>query len=173
MKIVDYLDKTIKKIEGSLIGIGFEEEKIINTINQNKKIRECYLLDCPSLDFEEGKSSTIRIGKLRKKFKKKKPDYIIYNIKNIKDYKDKFVYDSIFLTKNTIIIYNLDNEIDVESILRRYKRYGEIEMIKCSNGTIYKITQIKKITKTNEFYNKIKDDIISLGDFISNLLSDS
>lgn len=172
MKVIDTLNKKLKTLEGSLIGIGFENELLINTIDKNNKITECNLLDCISTDDEDGKTSKIRIGRIRKKFKKNKPDYIIYNLKSIKDYKDKFVYDSIFLTKKEVIFYDLDN-IDTNSVVRRYKRYGVVEKTNCSDGVIYRINNLKKLTKTNEFTNKIKDNTISIFDFISNLLSDS
>ncbi len=172
MKVIEYLNKSLKTLEGSLIGIGFESEKLVNTIEKNNKITECNLLDCVSTDLEDGKISKIRIGKLRKKFKKKKPDYIIYNVKNLKDYKDKFVYDSIYLSKKEVVFYDLD-KLDTNSIVRRYKRYGTLEKIECSDGVIYKVNNLKKITKSNEFINKIRDNTISIFDFISNLLSDS
>ena len=173
MKINKYLEDIIKKLDGFLIGIGFQDEKLLKHIEKNKKITECYLLDCKSNDSDEGKVSKIRIGRLRKKFKKNKPDYIIYNIESIKEYKDKFVYDSLYLTNKRIYIYNQNNQVDASAVIRRYKRYGRVEVIKCSDGVIYKIEQTKKLTKRNEFFNKNKDNIISLGDFISNLLSDS
>lgn len=173
MKITNYLADIIKKLDGSLIGIGFEDAKLADYIDKNNKIKECHLLDCKTLDDEEGKTIKIRIGKLRKKFKKHKSDYMIYNIKSIKDYKDKFVYDSLYLTNKTIYIYSENNEVDINAIIRRYKRYGKVEIIECSDGKVIKVNQLKKLTKTNELFNKHKDNIISMGDFVSNLLSDS
>ena len=173
MKVSKYLESIVKSLEGSLIGIGFNDPKLSTYIDKNKKIIECYLLDCEAEDDEDGKVSKIRIGKLRKKFKKHKPDYIIYNIESIKDYKDKFVYDSLYLANKEIYLYNENSEIDITAIKRRYKRYAKIKTVKCSNGEILIIKQTKKLTKINEFYNKNKDNLISTGDFISSLLSDS
>lgn len=172
MKVIDYLNNNLKTLKGSLIGIGFEEEKLVNTIDKNNKITECNLLDCFCPDDDEGKVKKIRLGRLRKKFKKKKPDYIIYNLESIKDYKDKFVYDTVFLTKKEIAFYTKE-KLDTSSIVRRYKRYGLTEIIECSDGIIYKVNNLKKITKTNEIFNKTKDNIIGAFDFISNLLADS
>lgn len=171
MKLINDLEKIVKKLEGSLIGIGIDEKNIINEINNNDKIIECNLIGCLSIDDEmDGKIKKIRIGKIRKKFKKNKPDYIIYNIESLKDYKEKFVYDSIYLTNKKIYAYNL-TEIELESFLRRYSRYSIIETKKYEDGSLYIITKNKKMGKISEKFNKLKDNIINCIDLISNLLS--
>ena len=98
MRIINYLDNTIQKLNGSLIGIGIEEKNLIDKINQNNNIIECNLLDC-YIDSDEvkGKTKKIKVKKIRKKFKKNKANYVICNTNSIYKFKDKFVYDSLFI----------------------------------------------------------------------------
>ena len=172
MKVNNYLNNVIKNLDGSLIGIGIEEEKTINLIDKNKKINICNLLDCFNPESEEkGKIKKIRIRKLRKKFKKNKTNYIICNIEKVDKFKEKFVYDSIYICNKDIYLYDKNNT-NLENITRRYSRFCELEQIKCNDGIVLKINQIRKMNKFNEFFNNLKDTIINFIDLISNLLSD-
>lgn len=172
MKINNYLNNVIKNLDGSLIGIGIEEEKTINLIDKNKKITICNLLDCFNPDsYESGKLKKIRVRKLRKKFKKNRTNYMICNIEKIDKFKEKFVYDSIYICNKDIYLYD-QNNVNLESVIRRYSRFSKIEKIKCSDGTILKINKTKEITKINEFFDNIKNTCLNIFDIISNLLSD-
>lgn len=163
------LEKIIKNLKGNLIGIGIKEEKLIKLIEKNDNIFECNLLDCIDINNEEkGKNKKIKIKKLRKKFKKRKTNYIICNYKRINEIKEKFIYDSIYICNKEIYLYS---EEYIESIERRYNRFCKTEIIKNSDGFIYKISINKKMNKFNEIYYKLIDNIISLIDFISNLLT--
>lgn len=170
MKINNYINNVIKDLEGSLIGIGIEEEKTINLIDKNKNITICNLLDCFNPDSDEsGKLKKIGVRKLRKKFKKNRTNYMICNIEKIDKFKEKFVYDSIYICNKDIYLYD-KNDNNLDSVIRRYNKYSHIETIKCTDGIILKITKTKEITKINEFINNIKNTIINIIDIISNLL---
>lgn len=167
----NYLKKLVKNMGGSLIGIGILNEEIIELIDKNDKIIECNLLDCYSKDNDEiGKIKKISIKKLRKIFKKHRTDSIICNLENVTEFKEKFVYDSIYIGKNKVFIFTSKQN---DEILRRYKRFCNINIIKCDDGYIYEITITKKINRINEFSNKLIDNILDFIDIISNLLSDS
>lgn len=171
MKIDDNLKKIIKELNGSLIGIGINDKKIIDVIGKNKKIVECNLLDCYTPETTDlGKIKKLSNKKLRKKFKKHRTDNIICNLENIKEFKEKFVYDSIYIGKNKIYVFTPTIS---DEIYRRYKRFANINLIKCSDGFIYEIEVTKKLNKFNEFYYKLIDNVIDVIDIISNLLSDS
>ena len=166
--MINYLDKLFKKIEGKIIAIGLNDKKLVDTINENDKIIECNLLDCLSINEDEtGKLKKIRLGKLRKKFKKNKPDYIVYNIDKIGDYKEKFVYDTVYLSTKEIYFYSESN-IDIDNIIRRYKRFSLVEVINLKDGKIYKISNIKR---KHELFYKIKDNILDMIDIFSNAIS--
>lgn len=163
------LQKIIKNLKGNLIGIGIKEEKLIKLIEKNDNIFECNLLDCIDINNEEkGKNKKIKIKKLRKKFKKRRTNYIICNYKRIDDFKEKFIYDSIYICNKEIFIYS-DEHID--SLVRRYNRFANVEISKNNDGYIYKIKVNKNMNKFNEIYYKMIDNTISLVDFISNLLT--
>lgn len=170
MKINEFLNNVIKKIDGNLIAIGINNEQTIKLIEKNTKITECNLLDCINIDDEEtGKIKKIKVRKLRKKFKKNKTNYIIYNIDSVKEFKEKFVYDSIYLCNKDIYLYDSNNN-NLESVIRRYNRYSSVETVKCNDGMVLKISKTKEITKINELLNNIKNNFINIVDIISNLL---
>ncbi len=165
------LEKIIKQLNGNLIGIGINEEKLINLIEKNKNILECNLLDCFEKDSKSKiKNKKLKIKKLRKKFRKRKTKYLICNFDRIKDIQNKIIYDSIYICNNEIILYD-NSKNELENLLRRYNRYSDIEIIKCKDGNIYKIFIKKNISFFNEIFNKTKDEVINIVDFISNLLT--
>lgn len=163
------LEQIIKKIKGNLIGIGIKEEKILKLIEKNDNILECNLLDCFEPD-KKGKGKNKKIRKLRKKFKKRKTNYIICNFDRIKEIENKIIYDTIYICNKEIFIYDKEKQ-ELENLTRRYSRYANVEILNYKEGNIYKITIKKNISKINEIYYKIIDNLISLIDFISNLLT--
>lgn len=165
------LEQIIKKIKGNLIGIGIKEEKILKLIEKNNDILECNLLDCFEPDTKEKrKNKKIKIRKLRKKFKKRKTNYIICNYDRIKEIENKIIYDTIYICNKEIFIYDKEKQ-ELENLTRRYSRYANVEIVNQKDGNIYKIIINKNIKKLDEKVNKIKDNIVSLIEFISNLLT--
>lgn len=163
------LENIIKNLSGSLIGIGIKEENLINKIEKNNKILECNLLDCFEKEEKiKGRNKKVKIKKIRKKFGKRKTNYIICNYQRIKEFKDKFIYDSIYLCNNEIYVYG--DELD-ENLIRRYCRFSEVQIKNIENKKLYIIKINKNMNKINEIYNKSIDSIISAIDFISNLLT--
>ena len=70
-----------------------------------------------------------------------------------------------------VYLYNLDKKTDVNKFINKYKKYGNIEAIKCSDGYIYKITITKRINKINELAC-ILIDLINEGiELITDVLS--
>lgn len=107
---------------------------------------------------------------MRKKFKKRKTNYIICNFDRIKEIENKIIYDTIYICNKEIFIYDKEKQ-ELENLTRRYSRYANVEILNYKEGNIYKITIKKNISKINEIYYKIIDNLISLIDFISNLLT--
>lgn len=163
------LEQIIKKLKGNLIGIGIKEEKILKLIEKNDNILECNLLDCFEPD-TKGNGKNKKIINLRKKFKKRKTNYIICNFDRIKEIENKIIYDTIYICNKEIFIYDKEKQ-ELENLTRRYSRYANVEILNYKEGNIYKITIKKNISKINEIYYKIIDNLISLIDFISNLLT--
>jgi len=172
MKIYDITKCT----SGNVLGIGVDE-KITELLEQNSLVTNCNLLNSytkqtKNKKTKKQKTKQIRIKKLRKVFKKKKVDFIICNIEEIKKYTKTFIKDSIYINKDMLYIYNIKDEELKQELIKKYKRYNTIvEEIKDQETTILKIDN--KNSKTNIFkdiFYLIIDTLIQLFNIISDLL---
>lgn len=160
------LIKIVKKIEGTLLGIGIENEKVLEEINKNNKIVNCLLLEnikkkgSSKLKFR-GRHKKVNIKKLKKKFKKKQMDFVICNYNYISKFTKHFVPSSIYIGKSKLYIYGDINEEEKEEIIKKYKRYTS--NIKVNNNII----EINMENTKNKFF---KDKIYFIGDTLNNLL---
>ena len=172
MKIYDIT----KCLSGNVLGIGVDE-KITELLEQNNLVTNCNLLNSyaktkKTKTPKKQRLKKIRIKKLRKTFKKKKVDFIICNIEEIKKYTKTFIKDSIYINKDMLYIYNIKDEELKQELIKKYKRYSTIvEEIKDNKTTILKIDN--KNSKTNIFkdtFYLIIDTSIQLFNIISDLL---
>ena len=171
MKIYDIA----KVVSGNVLGIGVDGE-ISEILDGNERVTECNLLNSYlSQSKEENKKQKIkkiRVKKIRKVFKKKKVNFIICNITEIKKYLKTFVKDSIYINKEILYIYNIEDEELKKELIKKYKRYNtSIEEIKDKKTTILKIDNSK--AKTNIFKDNfylIVDTLVKLFNIISDLL---
>lgn len=170
MKIYDIT----KCMSGNVLGIGVDE-KITEILEQNNLVTNCNLLNSyvKETNTKQGKKEKqkkIRLKKLRKIFKKKKVDFIICNIEEIKKHLKTFIKDSIYINKDMLYLYNIKDEELVEELIKKYKRYNTIvEKIKDKD------TIILKIDNKNSKTNIIKDTMYLIIDTITqtlNLISD-
>lgn len=172
MKLTKYLKNTIESLNGSMIGIGIKEKTLIKAIENNQQIIECNLLNSYTEESDEtGKKQHIKITKLREKFKKKKTDNIICNLKTVENFQTKFIYDSIYIGKKTVYIYIEEKDADLENMIRRYRRFSEVTKIPCQDGTVYQITLKKNMSKLKETIYHTIDSLIDMVTIISELLS--
>lgn len=118
------LNKELKKISGSVLGIGLAEG-MQNILDKNKNVVECFLLNSNSTGNSKtkGRTKTINIKKIRKTFRKKSFDYIIGNFEELKPYLRSFIKNSIYLNKGKIYFYNI-TDFELEELENRYKRYN-------------------------------------------------
>ena len=165
----------LKKIKGSILGIGIDSINILKTIDKNKKITYCDLLLSKSLDNDEGKGKLKRI-----KFKKLKKYYKHNNINTIIacfdkiPYKRSFIKNSVHITKDTIYLYtNLDNEY-LDTYVKRYTRYNiTYQKLKQKEETIY-ILNLQNKTKIGfkSIFYYIYDLLYDIANYISDFLID-
>ena len=125
------MNNELKKISGSVLGIGLsnKEQQIID---KNDKVIECYLLNSnstTSLGNSKEYTKVIDIKKIRKIFRKKSFDYIICNFEELKPYLRSFIKNSIYLSRNKIYFYSI-NDFELEELKNRYTRYGSNVEIK-------------------------------------------
>lgn len=166
------ITEKIKKLKGSVLGFGLSKN-LMKEIKKNKNIVKCDLIDSDVLgDAEETKRiKKFHIKNLRSKFKKKRINYIICNYESILKYQDKFVKDSIYLTNDTVIIYNLNKE-QKALLNKKYNRYKtNINIIENKNKYIMEIDTSKaKNNKVKELYYSVIDFIIKIDSIITELL---
>ena len=132
--MIKELLKIVKKLDGKLLVIvnfififfSFSiDTKILNCINNNNNIISCDILTSKNDDTKydtKGKQKKINISSLRRKYKKKKINYIIADINEIDKYLKTFVKDSIFINQKEIIFLS-DKNYDYDLIKNKYKRY--------------------------------------------------
>ena len=162
-----------KLISGNVIAIG-ADEKLIDILNNNERIINCDLLNgkinVGTKTKRRKKQKIIKIKKLRKIYKKKNIDFILCDLKEIKKYLKTFIRDSVYINKDVLYIYNVDDETK-EELIKKYKRYNtKIDEIK-EEKTILKIDN--KDSKTN-FFKDLKyffiDNILTIIDILSDIL---
>lgn len=163
-----------KKIKGNILLIGNYDNKVLKIINNNKNIFSCDVLSENSHGKANKKFSLKKnfyISDLRKKYKKKKIDYILVEENLVNKYYKTFIKDSIYITKGKII-YICNSKSDIERIQKRYKRYKtSIEIKKYKNGFIISINvEEAKTNKIKDLYYCIIDTFINIIDIISDIL---
>jgi len=165
------LKDIVKKFEGKVISIGLYEE-LCDIIEKNDKVLSYDILD--NKTEKKGKrklfgNKTININKIRKKYKKKKIDYIICDYETIKPYLKKFIKNSVYINKNKLYFYG---DIDVNLITKKYNRYDtKINVKKYKNTSIIEIDNTKSKNKMiKEIFYSIKDNGEAFIDIVGDIL---
>lgn len=175
MKVNNQLIKIVKNLEGTLLGFGIEDDKVLDTISENPNITECNLLNLEGVSDDtssEGKKlKYISIRNLRKKFKKKKTNIIIASDEEVKFFYTNFIKDSIYLANQEIYLFFQSK--DCETVIKRYERYHtKVERISCSDGVILRIDVSKvKSTKMRDTRWDIVDKISNVVDIITDIMT--
>jgi len=166
----------LKELNGSLLGIGLDNELMLDAINENNNIDLCYLFSNAKIkgkkfdSYGKGKNKKVNIKRLRKYFKKKTLDNVVCNYEVIKKYIRGFVSNSVYINRNKLYIYG--NLKDLESLEVKYKRYTDDIVIKKEKECFLLIVNNKN-TKTNFFKDtkyKVIDFFNDSIEFITDLL---
>ncbi len=151
-----FILKKIKTMQGSLLGIGIQSEKIKEAIQNNKNILTCYLLEESSSPLNKKKlklkekKRTINIKKIKKVFKKKRIDNIICSYQTIKPFLKTFVRDSVYINKGDLYIYG--SKDDLYELKNKYQRYTTNIEIKEE-----KTTSVLIVNNQTTKNNRLKD----------------
>lgn len=178
---VNYLVNEIKKMQGTVLGIGITDEKLKYAIKSNSNILSFELLEEPkSKIFNPKKFKTekckkrqkkVNIKKIRKRYKKKRIDNIICGYKNVSKFAKTFVRDSIYINKGYLYMYGSKEEL--ENIKEKYARYTtDIKLVKEKN--IYILVANNSNTKNNKLKDIAywwKDTVTDVLDFLTILLA--
>lgn len=169
-EITKKLIQKINTMEGSIIGIGLEEKELLTAIDENDRILSCELLDSISLEEEtkKGRKKYLPLKKLRKKMKKKKHSYLLVNTPYIVPYFKQVIKDSIYITNEEIILYNIKEKEWMELLNKRYHRYNITW--KEENGMILIDVTKAKNNKIKDFFYYIEDTISNGVEYISEFL---
>lgn len=165
------LKNIINKLYGNIIIIGKFDEGLEKLVSENKKILSCDHLTNESGNGigKKGKSKSINIKQLKKKYKKKKHDFILCNIEDIMKYQKTFVKDSIYIAKEKVYLFGKKDGL--EKIKVKYERYtNKIEQLRLKEGIILSITTDFKPSKLKNIYYYIYDTIMYIIDLISDIL---
>lgn len=165
----------IKNLNGNVLIIGNLDEKLKKELEKNQKITTCNCMSSITKGKKirgKEKGTTLNIKKIRKKFHKKKVDYIICNIEEINCYFKTFIKDSVYINKQKIYFYGEKNKYELKNVKKRYQQYGaEIEEEQFGNRFLLTIHNEK--SKTNKFkdiWYFICDSIIWLYEMIGDIL---
>lgn len=165
----------IPKLDGNIILIGIKEEKILNMVKENQKINQCYLLNTEDNDSAKKRKKRGRknfsIKYLRKKFHKKKIDYIICDIAEIYPYRNTFIKDSVYINRRKIYFYG-ENKFDLEGVINRYQKYQAETTLNTDKKTflLTVFNENSKTSKTKDFYFMIYDKLRWLYEIIGDIL---
>lgn len=174
--MIKELKNIINNLEGNLLGIGVEDDKIITLISNNDKITEVDLLSKTSGKKLKGfgsKTKKINIKKLKKRYKKKSIDNMIIEASSVYKYLKNIVKDTIYLNNNKLIIYGNIIDTDLDLFLERYNRYN-VKIEKIIKDKNYILIIDNKNSKNFFFKDKwyfIKDCLYVIIDMIGEILS--
>lgn len=137
-KVFNELKTTVQKLEGKVLLIGNYSDDINQILLHNKKVFLCEQLTCIDSqllhDKKADKSKKINIKKLKKRYRKNGIDHLLVLENQIKDFKNTFVRDSLYIVKNKIYLVKSKES---EQIIKMYFRYLKtIEIIPCLDGEI-------------------------------------
>lgn len=171
MTLISDLKNISKNVSGKVLVIGLENKTVEQVLDKNENIIELYTMKFNGKkkikDKSRGKrGKSISIKKIRKIFKKKRIDYIICNIEDINKFLRTFIRDSIYINKSKLYIYGTKENLDIELIENRYKRYNTSIIV-----TEYNKDLLMEIDNSNAYNNKIKDIFYNICDIGYNIVN--
>lgn len=169
--------KILKKIDGNVLAIGITDGKMLKLLEENNNITKCNLMNASASSHsrkekKKRKQKNFNIRNMRKKFHKKKVDYIICNIEEVYPYMKTFIKDSVYINRRKLYFYGEIKRFDIDKIKRRYQKYGsKIEQTFEENYFLITISNEKsKTNKIKDFYFLIVDFLHFLYEMIGDLL---
>ena len=168
------LIKIIKKLSGSVLSIGLDNE-LNEELEKNEKILELDEINLinkkngsiKSTKVKKKKNKKINIKKLKKIYNKKKTNYIICNYEIMKKYMRYFVRDSVYINNNTLYLYGTSIS-EIKTIVKKYKRYNVL--IKPTEKKEYFILEIDNTNSKNNFFKDVLYLIFDTLELISDLI---
>lgn len=169
----DKILELIDSMEGSLLGIGIDDETLLEKIERNSKIDLCYILSNNGKEkgkkfklFQKGRNKKINIKKLKKYFKKKSLDNVLCDYNAVKKFTRSFISGSIYINKGCLYIYG--NIGDLKTLKEKYEKYtSKIKLLK--NNKTFLLTINNKKTKSTVLKDAAYKILFFLSDSLDNL----
>ena len=170
--------KEIKKMEGSLLGIGIDDASMLDAIEGNNRIDLCYILSNGGKSgnkkfklFRKGRTKKINIKKIREHFRKKSIDNLLCDYNVIKKFYRSFISNSVYINKGKLLIYG--NIKELEKLKEKYERYSDDIIVEKTNKSFLLIVNNKNtknyIIKDN--YYKLLDVLSDGLDYLTEFLT--
>lgn len=175
--MINEIKKIIKNLSGRIITFGVVDKDLIDEIVNNSKLTDFYILSFnKQIQYQNSSSCTpvkkAKINKIKRKNKRKKFDYMIFEISDIKENINKMVYDSLSLTTKKVYFYGNSKDYGYTNIVKKYKRYGlKIKLQKYENKDYVIEIEIKKVNIFKKQYYKISDFIVYVYEAIGQALT--
>lgn len=172
MTLISELKTIGKDIKGNVITIGLEYKTVETAIDNNKNINNLYVMNFEgkkrTRKLEKGRkrAKIVSIKKFKKIFKKKRIDYIICNIEDVNKFLRFFIRNSVYINKNKLYIYGNKDNIDIELLQNRYKRYTSKIAV-----TNYDKDVLLEIDNSEAYNNYLKDFIYNICDLFYDIVN--
>ena len=143
----DALIKIIKNLKGNVLIVGIDSEKVLEEVNNNKKIKNCYLLKDTKIIKHK---KVISDKELEKLLSKNKIYEIVCNYYTNKDVFKKI--PSKFYLDGKLYLYGYMSKYEAEEIKEKYSYYTKnIDVITVMGETIMTIGSETKENKSDSF----------------------
>lgn len=166
------MKKIINKLSGYIFGIDLDSN-LTEYIEKNKKITDCKLLNIKkennNITGNNSYEEFIKIKDIKKLFKKKKADYTICDICEIKKYLNTFIKDSLIITNDKIYFYGSIN-YDYLFLEKLYKVYNLDTKITINDNEFILMVDKEKYKKS--ILKNIKVKVLVICNSIMSILDD-
>ena len=167
----------IKKLNGFVLGVGYLKDKFLKEMDKNPNIEVDLLTnnEAASSKIELKKSEkkkkgkNVSIKKIKKIFKKRRPNYIICNVDDIESYLRYFVKDSISITNHAIYVFSDSKKSDLNDVKHKYERYIKDIDINDEYIVINTVGYKRNIFKNIWYF--IIDTFVAIYDFIGTIIA--
>lgn len=174
-KIDKFLLDEMRKATGAVLAIGLNNKMILDTIDKNDNINYCELLNTTFTSKEtkkRGRTKKVTVKEFKKKYKKKKINYMICDYNLIRNHLKHFVKNSVYINKNYLYIYGNKNELDIQLVKSRYSRYNtKINFIENDKEILLIIDNSKSKNKIiKDLFYLVYDNLYNALELFSNFL---
>ena len=178
MTLKKYLKELLQSLTGTVILIGIKDQTLLTMMKESKQIKQCYFLNANSKEAQKKarwslrRHANIPISKFRKRFKKKRIDTIVCDVREMQNLFSIFVKDSVYICKGKIYYYGSKRNLDIPMLKARYSRYQvTFEELDLKDSHVFVVDVSKaKYRYHRELWYKGKDILHQASELASDFL---